>query len=259
MNDEKSNYIIEKNLTDAWGSALSLLLEKGKKEIQPLIVTVKDFDQNIPKENLHIRDEIDKLHRNKKKFNSHTVANTIFPKSLWNPAKERSLLYERFRRIFPKILEHDRVGKRYGRYFDRMIDYGNSSHKVNQLEYILSTIKKGNKRRSAYQVSIIDPLIDHTDQRMRGFPCLQQVAFSPLKGGGLSITGFYPYQYIFDRAYGNYLGLCWLGHFMAHELGLELKEMTCIAGIATLGGINKTNIKLQYISDLINNNNENIE
>lgn len=253
MSIDKSNYIIENNLTYAWGGAVSLILKKGINEIQPLIVTVNGFHNSQPEEDLEIRKYLDDLLESKNRYNSNTVANTIFPRSLWSKDQRRELLYERFRNIFPKILKYDPIGKKYGRYFDRMIDYGSGNKKVNQLEYLISTrMEKGNRRRSALQVGIIDPLKDHTNQPVRGFPCLQQIAFAPLDGGGLSVTGFYPSQYLFDRAYGNYLGLCWLGHFVAHEFGLELKEMTCIAGIGKLGKINKTNKDLNVISDLIN-------
>ena len=46
-------------------------------------------------------------------------------------------------------------------------------------------------------------------------------------------------QYMFERAYGNYLGLCNLGRFMAHEMGLKLDSMTCIATPAVRGPIPK--------------------
>lgn len=42
-------------------------------------------------------------------------------------------------------------------------------------------------------------------------------------------------QYIFERAYGNYLGLCRLGEFIAAQLGLKLVQMNCISNIAVLG------------------------
>ena len=34
---------------------------------------------------------------------------------------------------------------------------------------------------------------------------------------------------MYERAYGNYLGLCRLGRFMAHEMGLTLSQIVCIA------------------------------
>jgi hypothetical protein len=41
-------------------------------------------------------------------------------------------------------------------------------------------------------------------------------------------------QYLWARAYGNYLGLIALGRFMAIEMDLELTAMTCIALVAKL-------------------------
>jgi hypothetical protein len=53
-------------------------------------------------------------------------------------------------------------------------------------------------------------------------------AFSyDLDTDGFSVAGYYPTQSIFHRAYGNYLGLCRLGQFMAHQMGLTLQRMTC--------------------------------
>jgi len=47
-------------------------------------------------------------------------------------------------------------------------------------------------------------------------------------------SGFYASQYLFKRAYGNYLGLCRLGRFMAFQMGLKLVRLTCYAGFAHL-------------------------
>lgn len=71
---------------------------------------------------------------------------------------------------------------------------------------------------------------------------MHQVAFAPSDDGEMAITAFYAMQYLFEKAYGNYLGLCRLGHFMAHELGLRLTQMTCVASIAKLG-VNKGDIR----------------
>jgi hypothetical protein len=59
----------------------------------------------------------------------------------------------------------------------------------------------------------------------------------------LCITGYYPKEYIFDRGYGNYLGLCRLGQFMANEMGLELAQMTCFVGVAAAGKMSKTPLR----------------
>ena len=46
---------------------------------------------------------------------------------------------------------------------------------------------------------------------------------------GLSVVAFYATQTLEEKAYGNYLGLLRLGRFMAQEMGLEFKDVVCIA------------------------------
>ncbi len=143
----------------------------------------------------------------------------------------RECLYERYLKTFPRIRRYSR--NRYGVYFQRLISFGydkeTQKRGVNQLEHIISTWERGNHRKSAMQASLFDPYKDHTHQRQRGFPCLQQVAFANTEEDNLQVTGFYATQYIFERAYGNYLGLYHLGCFMAHEMGLKLSKVICIA------------------------------
>jgi thymidylate synthase len=108
------------------------------------------------------------------------------------------------------------------------------SKPVNQLKHVIETFRNGNHRHSALQASIFDPTRDHTHNRQRGFPCLQQVAFEA-SDGELTVTGFYALQHHVPKAYGNYLGLCWLGRFMADRMDLRLSQVTCIASSLKLG------------------------
>jgi hypothetical protein len=93
------------------------------------------------------------------------------------------------------------------------------------------------------QAACFDPLKDHTGQSVRGFPCLQQVSFAHDQNDGLAVNAYYPTQYVFDRGYGNYLGLCHLGHFMAHELGLQLLRVNCYIGRPELGNATKSSLR----------------
>jgi thymidylate synthase len=111
-----------------------------------------------------------------------------------------------------------------------MIEGGPEAH-PNQLDFVLGQFtKKKGVRRSALQVSVYDPKVDQTNSALLGFPCLQHVTFAPSEEG-LCINAFYATQFAVERAYGNYLGLCGLGRFVAHELGLELARITCFTGI----------------------------
>jgi len=220
--------INEENLSVAWAKAFLEASEKHKKDLSPLFLTVYGFNNSVVKEDNVIREALDKC----LEIDCNTVANTIFPTSLWNPKKGRKQLFERYLKILPWVRKCP--ANRYGVYFERLIAFQENVENGNQLEHIIHTYLEGNHRISALQAIIFDPLRDHTNQRRRGFPCLQSVSFTPIGEKELSVIGFYPHQYLFAKAYGNYLGLCRLGEFMAHELRRELVEMTCVVGKETL-------------------------
>ena len=68
---------------------------------------------------------------------------------------------------------------------------------------------------------------------------LQQISFEPT-ATGLVVNAFYATQQIFDKAYGNYLGVAQLGAFMAHEMGMPLARLNVMVGVAKLERIAKS-------------------
>ena len=234
----RSCVIEETNLSRAWATAFLAVVERGTVELAPLVVTVTGFTNNQTPEMDGIRRALDAALVQANEASCETVAKTIFPHTLWNPDHGRDQFFDRYRRILPRLKRID-PKNRYGLYFERMIDF----HSYNQLDRIIRTYQGGNHRRSALQISTFDPCKDLANQPMRGFPCLQQVAFAPSRDGGLALTAFYAVQYLFEKAYGNYLCLCRLGHFVAHELGLRLTRMTCVAGVAQRGDLSKREVQ----------------
>lgn len=223
------HYIEDCNLSAAWGRALLAASAKGLSETGPLVVSVTGFDgAGLFQEDAGIRTALDDVLRCTKKQSVETVANTIFPASMWNPAAPRSQLFDRYQRIAARLRGASRKNQR-GIYFDRMIS-GGPPGKENQIEFALSNYKPG-MRRSVLQVGVFNPGLDHSGAAQLGFPCLQHVTFAPI-AGGLCVNAFYATQYMLERAYGNYIGICRLGHFVAHELGLRLTRMTCFTGVA---------------------------
>ena len=219
------HYIESASLSEAWLQAMRLSVDRH--EIVPLVLNVTGFEHGRPVEDLRVREELDRKLLAFGKQTCRTVANTIFPDSLWNPSRARSRLFERYLRIYPRIRSHNR----FGTYFERLITGGPSSNR-NQLDFAIETYTaRSGVRRSVLQLSVFDGARDHTTAALRGFPCLQHVTFAPYSSG-LAVNGFYANQYMIERAYGNYLGLCDLGRFVAHELGLPLSRMTCFTGIA---------------------------
>jgi thymidylate synthase len=230
------------NLSVAWAQSFLKLMAPVVTEISPLVVTVTDIAKGVEREDRQIRLPLDKhltemQQKHSKLQKCHTVANTLFPLSLWNPqlADDANALFLRFEKAWPRISRCS--GNKRGSYFRRLTSFRSvgDNPPVNQLAHIASTYRSGNHRRSALQASVFDPGLDHNNSRQLGFPCLHQVAFAPVGNNGLSVTGFYATQYLFDRAYGNYVGLCRLGRFMAKQMGLQFVQMTCIAAIAQMG------------------------
>ena len=225
------HYIEDTNLSHAWGRALRLVTRRGVEEVVPLIVSVTGFDTSgRPEEDPPIRNALDAVLRAAGKFECETVANTIFPEALWNPDHDRARLFQRYERIRSRVRRASRQNAR-GRYFDRLVT-GGPEGRENQIEFALSayTARSG-VRRSILQFAVFDPHKDHSNAAQLGFPCLQHVTVAPT-AAGLALNGFYATQYMVERAYGNYLGLCRLGRFLAHELGTKLVRMTCFTGIA---------------------------
>ena len=254
--------IVADNLSQAWLSAFDLLMSPGVDSIEPLVVTVTGFDSdNRPSELKRVRDlinqELRSCHVLRAEKNGRTpnhgpltvaaTANTIFPESLWNPAANRDLLYAKYLKVLPRLRRDPR--NRRGLYFERLISYGRGPEGGNQLEHMLRAFEKKVKRTSAYQATIADPLTDSTKTPFLGFPCLQQIAVHPSElNGSLAITGFYGTQYLFERGYGNFLGLCALGRFLASEMGLKLERLTCIASYVPVEGIGKTRGRALIVS-----------
>lgn len=93
------------------------------------------------------------------------------------------------------------------------------------------------------QVSIYDPPRDHNGSGQGGFPCLQQISFGWNDRGGLVVSAYYPTEWIFNRGYGNYLGLCQLGAFMAHEMQLRLERVNVFVALPERGGVPKAALR----------------
>jgi hypothetical protein len=238
--------ITESNLSVAWAKTFLALMEPGKSERHPATITINNLHEGAALEVDTIRQRLDKELVAHDESRCGTVAGTLFPRSMWNSHIESDAqkLFERYERAWPKIAKC--AANNRGVYFRRLTSYAPSNYTgkpINQLEFIQETFAGGNHRKSALQASILDPTRDHTNNRQKGFPCLQQVAFTPLGKSQLSITGFYATQYHFEKAYGNYMGLYWLGQFMAHQLKLRLTTVVCMAATLKLGGSAKSSLE----------------
>lgn len=245
------------DLAIAWAGAFLQLRDSSQKEISPLFLRITGFDDgSVVSENEEIREAVDQCLKTSKEQSAHTVANTIFPEEIYEYANDRTELFDLYMGTMP-IRDTCKKNKD-GLYFQRLIAFQykpraseeeNKGPFLNQLDSILNAYeKKSSIRRSMFQASLVDPEKDiypaivfdpnrdHSTLPYLPFPCLQHVTFVPNnEEKTLEINAFYATQQIIPKAYGNFLGLCRLGRFMAIEMGLKLKALNCFIGVERMG------------------------
>lgn len=222
------------SLTEGWLKALREITKSPSVTMSPTVVS---FKANIKEDGYQteLESDLNTYLKNIDKNAIDTTASTIFPQSLIGGDGES--IYDRFDKIWPYIRKDNK--NKYGHYFRRLVAYDEKSGTpINQLQHIIDTYngKYTNTpvhRKSALIALTFDPTRDHTSQKLRGFPCMQQVCFVP-NGNKLTLNAIYAMQYLCERAYGNYIGLQNLGNYMASQMGLELESVNCIASVLKL-------------------------
>lgn len=260
MTNNSPLFIDEPNLSHAWGKAFLHIIDNPGSEITPLLVTVTNFSNGIPQEDANIVDELNRTLKSYNEQKIHTVANTIFPQNLWQYSNfNRQKLFDVYIKSLPRFKALARYKNWRGLYFERLVNYGEGLLEGNQLEFIINQYNsRSGVRRSMLQASIFDPKRDHVTTAQLGFPCLQHISFVPSKKG-LTINAFYATQQIFQKAYGNFLGLCRLGNFMAHEMKLDLERMNCFVGVEKLENVDgKKSAKLEDLISITRNSINNL-
>lgn len=234
------------SVSEAYSELLLDIVNHAGTEISPLILSIPGFgeDSNIA-EDPAVRGELDALLKAKGKIVVEDIAFTIFPQQLWKMAQgDRAKLFQFYEWGFPAYRAMNPKANGRGLYFERLTMYGRGPCNGNQLEWILQQSKRPGVRRSMAQAATFDPGRDHNATAQLGFPCLQQISFVP-SSDGLVVNAFYATQQLFDKAYGNYLGLAQLGAFMAHEMSMKLGRLNVMIGVAKLERISKTDPALK--------------
>ncbi|MGB6302074.1 MAG: hypothetical protein WBF90_38700 [Rivularia sp. (in: cyanobacteria)] len=242
MNSKAPLLIEDTNLSHAWGDAFLKIIDNSGEEISPLVITLSGFNNGFIDEDETIVKALDNCLSAHNKKTVSKVSETIFPSSMWELFKDnRQELFSNYIHSIKSAANR----KDSCRYFERLIAFGSGPHNGNQLEHIISeynsvynsnTSKRTGVRKSMFQASIFDPKRDHKGNCIfLPFPCLGHISFVPNKDDKtLVLNAFYATQQIFSKGYGNYLGLCNLGHFMALEMGLTFERMNCFVGVEKL-------------------------
>ena len=209
---------------------------------------------------LEVRDALDKLLLNRGSQSIDTVAETIFPSSLYNDpgfdwhvglpeAEVRALdaaaaaLYADYIDLLP-MLRTVRANKS-GTYFSRMVTWpGKEAGGTNQIalrvERLRSEATLGRRTNNTLDVDVAADALEPvrglqvyaaTDRRLRSFPCLTHIDFT-LHEGVLHCTAVYRHQYLIEKAYGNLVGLGALMRFLCQQGGCRLGELAVHATMA---------------------------
>lgn len=241
-----STYIAARDIGQAWLSAFEMLLQAPERQLVNLAVDITD----PMTEDLGVRSALE-CHLAWLRDTSapgpwqsvHTVANTIFPISLYTPGGDDSA-----DRFFSNARTADRArsqGRRsqWGTYIGRLIDYETPGGiRVNQLENMLRVLRGDRRWADLYEAPVTYPgettadaetpcadmtVIGPGDRRRRGGPCLAHVSITAVDGR-LHLTAQYRRHSYVARAYGNFLGLARLLNFLAAESGYQVGGMLVV-------------------------------
>lgn len=245
----------ETNLAVAWAKAYLQMRQRPGKEIAPFAVSIHNPSGLSLPDSLEnpLVTKLDECLKNDHLQSVEIVAFTIFPDRLWRlcggdrtsfyreamlnlrtfakwqPTKNRGGIY--FGRLFGFGINH-RTGESLGYEPTKALDVGG-----NQIEHVIRQLTKSVEDRRTVarmqlQAATFDPFRDLTTSGQPCFPCLQHIAFNTnIQKQSLELSAFYATQQLYVKAYGNWLGLCRLGKFVAGQSGLVLTRFTCFVNV----------------------------
>jgi hypothetical protein len=156
-----------------------------------------------------------------------TVANTIFPQSLYLKYGAPEF-YDVYHRDFDKLSDT----KRWGRYFERMTRHRKADGGTyNPLQDLIDKMRRqegaGVRYSSAYELAVYDPLRD--GRSLYGGQCLSIASLKLHPKHGLMLTAMYRNHTYVTRCLGNLIGLGRLQAFVAKEANVKLGPLTVIS------------------------------
>ena len=124
MNSVDPVMISDTNLSRLWARILVCAADHPGDRISPLVVSLTGFTDADPIPEIPaVRNSLDEFLRKADAFQVSTVANTIFPQSVWRIAGgDRDVLYEEYIEALPRYAAMERAN-RDGTYFSRLIAF----------------------------------------------------------------------------------------------------------------------------------------
>jgi len=221
----------------AWREAVRLVDGALRHEAYNVVIDVVDPTINTTRAQLGVAIVDDFLRARGKSV--ETVANTIFPASLYH-RHGAPTFFDVFRtKVLPKVRRSERWS---GYYFERMIDFPvPTGEPPNQLWDIVERIRNDQVRAlNKFELSLFDPVRD-VDNSPYGGQCLSFMSFKivPATVRTLTLTAMYRNHFYIEKLLGNLIGLGRLMAFVARETGLQVGALTVISTHAEIDQPNR--------------------
>jgi thymidylate synthase len=255
-----SEHVGGPDIASAWVAAFEALAESKGQEIVNLTVTVADPGSELTGVRQQIDRQVAALRAaGRRGFDKsvHTVANTIFPVSLYRAGRPEAF-YDAVRaaqsRRDGSITSW---GSNAGTYAGRLVAYPTYNRgELNQIKRIIEYLDADLSYRDRYEISLTSEAPDENpdrplsspmasastfvpayDNAARGGQCLSHISLN-VTDDRLSMTALYRHQTFVSRAYGNFLGLARLQHFLVQEAQkpLQVGELMVVASHAEIEG-----------------------
>lgn len=188
---------------------------------------------------------IDSFYSSHNSWSLNTIANTIFPYSLYRQYGTTGIYDMYPDQVYPRIMRCKE--NRWGTYAYRLVHRADAKgHVINPLKTVINRLKQEatnrGPKRARYELNLVEPFTDLStsdptlagDNLALGGPCLSHLSFKLRPGGILTLSAFYRSHFYIERALGNLIGLARLLKFAATESGLQAGSITCISSYAQI-------------------------
>ncbi|MEI7461676.1 MAG: hypothetical protein WCK15_19990 [Pirellula sp.] len=217
--------VTQQSCARAWVAAVGSLLQSNSDAYNVIIDVVNPA---VHDEQDHaVIKLVDDFLRSFENAPISTVANTLFPQSLYDIHGSPNF-YQAYHGNFDRLTD----SKRWGRYFERI-----SRHRLldgtiyNPLQEMIEKLANQNEARStyrcAYELAVYDPLLDR--RMFYGGQCMSFLSFKLHPEAGLMLTAMYRNHTYITRLLGNLIGLGRLLAFVAKEADLRVGSLTVIS------------------------------
>jgi len=247
-----STHVSGSNISTAWLAALEALNNRAGSSAVNFSVTVEHPDQEIVGVRQALDRKVAELRTERPNdFNKsvHTVANTIFPISLYRVGKPENFYAAALSGQSGRNGTVTSWGPKAGTYIGRLLRYPTfGGTDVNQVRRLLGYLDDDTNWADRYEVEMSLPAPDDApiagtastyvagyDNAARGGQCMSHLSLN-LSHGKLSMVALYRHQTYVSRAYGNFVGLARLMRFLVTESkkDLEIGELMVVASHAEI-------------------------